>query len=98
MNFEEAVYVVDEGNTVTVNIARGNDDGTTAVSVGEYNRLSQVILFDSKTFNAQHRYTCIYESVNLYYDKNVKPELLGSTSLISELFLCASRGDKFLIK
>ncbi len=35
VNFEEAVYVVNEGNTVTVNILRGDDGGVVPINVGE---------------------------------------------------------------
>ena len=35
VNFEEAVYVVDEGSMVTVNVVRGDDGGVVPVNVGE---------------------------------------------------------------
>ena len=38
MNFEDAVYVVDEGSTVTVNILRGDDGGVVPINVGELTR------------------------------------------------------------
>ncbi len=35
VNFEEVAYVVDEGNTVTVNVVRGDDGGVVPINVGE---------------------------------------------------------------
>ncbi len=34
VNFEESVYVVDEGSTVTVNVVRGDDGGVVPINVG----------------------------------------------------------------
>ena len=43
VNFEESVYVVDEGNTVTVNVVRGDDGGVVPVNVGEWQSKTSVM-------------------------------------------------------